>query len=84
MVAITPEQVKQLQMMPSAHLLRLGVTHLTLERWLRRLPISEATEKQAMTKLAARTAVDGINAKSRVAQNEVNIEAEEGLRNAKS
>ena len=42
-----------------------------------------SNEKRAMTKLAARTAVDGINAKSRVAQNEVNVEAKENLRDAK-
>ena len=42
-----------------------------------------SNEKRAMTKLAARTAVDGINAKSRVAQNEVNVEARENLRGAK-
>ena len=42
-----------------------------------------SNEKRAMTKLAARTAVDGINAKSRVAQNEVNVEAKENLRGAK-
>ena len=42
-----------------------------------------SNEKRAMTKLAARTVVDGINAKSRVARNEVNIEAEENLRGAR-
>lgn len=42
-----------------------------------------SNEKRAMTKLSARTVVDGINAKSRVARNEVTVEAEEGLRNAK-
>ena len=70
-------------MMPSAHLLRLVVTHLTFGRMAQEAANIRSTEKQAMTKLAARTTVDGINAKSRVAQNEVNIEAEEGLRNAK-